>query len=132
MVVSPKTGFNMAKRILIIDDDPDILEVLDVILGEEGYDVKLSKTGEEVEYLQIICPDLVLLDIRISGSPKSGAELCSKIKSDPATKGIPVILVSSEQDIAKIGEKCGANGYIRKPLSKQQLLTKIQEVFAAA
>ena len=121
----------MPKRILVIDDDPDILEILHIIFTQEGYDVILSETGQAVENIQEINPDLVLLDIRISGSDKNGAAICAKIKSHPETQHLPVIMFSSEDNIKEISDECGANGYVSKPFETPRLITKVKEILAA-
>jgi two-component system response regulator VicR len=121
----------MTKRILIIDDDPDILEILDIIFKQEGYEVVLSETGHEAEDIAGVNPDLVLLDIRITGSGRNGADICAKIKSRRETQDLPVIMVSSEENLEEICARCKANGYIRKPFEISALITKINELFAA-
>lgn len=121
----------MPKKILVIDDDPDILEILDIIFKQEGYDVILSETGHEPEHIQAINPDLVLLDITLKGSDTNGGEICVKIKSRPETSHLPVIMVSSEDNIKEISEMCGANAYISKPFKVSQLINKINELLAA-
>jgi len=121
----------MPKKILVIDDDRDILEIIDIIFKQEGYDVILSETGHEAEYIQQINPDLVLLDIRISGSGKNGIDICSKIKSRPETKDLPVILFSAEDNIEEMSHQCGADGYIRKPFKARQLIKKVKEILVA-
>jgi two-component system response regulator VicR len=121
----------MPKRILIIDDDPDILEILNLIFEQEGFEVKLSETGEEAEQLAHINPDLVLLDIRILGSGKNGADICYKIKSRPETQFLPILLFSSEENIEEISEQCGADGYISKPFEVEHLMVKVKKILAA-
>jgi DNA-binding response OmpR family regulator len=121
----------MPKRILIIDDDPDILEVLNLIFEQEGFEVKLCETGEEAEHLTHINPDLILLDIRILGSGKNGADICFKIKSRPENGDLPIILLSSEENIAEISEQCGADGYISKPFELENLMVKVKKILAA-
>jgi two-component system response regulator VicR len=121
----------MAKRILVIDDDPDILEILDIIFTQEGYDVILSETGREAENILEINPDLVVLDIMIAGSDKSGAAICAKIKSRPETQNLPVIMFSSEENIREISEECGANGYASKPVQTLELISKVKAFLAA-
>jgi two-component system, OmpR family, response regulator VicR len=121
----------MPKRILIIDDDPDILEILDIIFKEEGYDVKISETGEEARDLHQLNPDLVLLDVGLPGSPQNGAEICANIKSVLANKGLPVILISAEDNLALISMRCGADGYISKPFNARQIIRKVKELLAA-
>jgi len=121
----------MPKRILIIDDDPDILEILDIIFKEEGYEVKISETGEEAEDIQQLDPDLVLLDIRLIGSPKDGAEICARIKSRNLAKYLPVILISAEDNLERISKRCAADGYLSKPFTAIQIISKVRELFAA-
>jgi two-component system, OmpR family, response regulator VicR len=121
----------MSKRILVIDDDPDILEILNIVFEQEGYEVILSADGNEAEHIEELHPDLVLLDIRLIGSGKNGADICAKIKSSPGTKDLPVILLSSEDDVRSISEQCGANEYVSKPFMLAQLLTKVHDILAA-
>lgn len=82
----------MGKRVLVIDDD--ILEILNVIFQENGYKIVLSNTGEAAEHIRVIQPDIVLLDVCIVGSVKSGPEICNEIKSQLETRYLPVMLVS--------------------------------------
>ncbi len=121
----------MSKRILVIDDDPDILEILNIVFEQEGYEVILSATGTEAEHIEELHPDLVLLDIRLMGAGRNGADICARIKSKPETKDLPVILLSSEDDIEAISEECGANEYVSKPFMLSQLLTKVHNILAA-
>ncbi len=121
----------MPKKILVIDDDPDILEILDIIFKQEGYEVILSETGREPEHIQEINPDLVLLDIRLKSSSTNGGEICAKIKSRPGTSHLPVIMLSSEDNIKEISDQCGANAYISKPFKVSQLINKVNELLAA-
>lgn len=121
----------MTKRILIIDDDRDILESLDIIFKHEGYEVILSETGHETEDILGISADVVLLDIRLSGSGRNGADICAILKSQPETQDLPVIMFSSEDNLKEISEQCRANGYIRKPFEVSKLMAKVNELFAA-
>jgi DNA-binding response OmpR family regulator len=121
----------MPKRILVIDDDPDVLEILNLLFKEEGYEVDISDTGEEVDSILDINPDLVLLDVRIEKSGKNGADLCVKIKSRPETQHLPVILCSSEKNLEKISRNCGADDYIGKPFEISTLMTKVKGLLAA-
>ena len=117
----------MAKRILVIDDDEDILSILEIIFGDEGYEPILYNTGTTAEHIKILHPDLILLDVRITGFDKTGAEICSEIKSQLDLAGIPVLLISAEADIDKLAHGCGANGFIDKPFDIYNLLTKVKE-----
>jgi two-component system response regulator VicR len=117
----------MSKRILVIDDDEDILEILNIILQEEGFDVVLSNTGEAAEQIEIIHPDLILLDVRIEGSAKRGNEICAGIKEKFKEQNMPIILVSAETDLAMLANHCGADFYINKPFDIDQLLIHVKK-----
>jgi two-component system response regulator VicR len=120
------TNFPMKKKILIIDDDKDILEIIEFILVDEGYDVITSLDGEEVKRVNEINPDLILLDLRLSGTDTNGAEICTKLKAEHKTSGFPVILVSAEIDIKDVAHHCGANDYIKKPFDTFELSDKVK------
>ncbi len=124
---SVKIRDNMAKRVLVIDDDEDILEILNVIFQESGYEIVISNTGEAAEHIRIIQPDIVLLDVRIIGSAKSGPEICKEIKSQLETRHLPVMLVSGESDLAIIAQECGADSYVAKPFDIFDLLSKVED-----
>ncbi|MES2267564.1 MAG: response regulator [Bacteroidota bacterium] len=117
----------MTKKILVIDDDEDILEILNVIFQENGYETVMSNTSEAAEHIRIIQPDIVLLDVRIEGSPKIGPEICKEIKSQLETRHLPVMLVSGETDLAIIATECGADSYIAKPFDIFELLSQVKE-----
>jgi two-component system response regulator VicR len=119
------------KRILVIDDDPDILEILHIIFEQEGYQVILSQTGDEADHIDEIQPDLVLLDLEILSSNKNGAVICARIKSQPETSNLPVILLSSRPEVGRICAECGADGYLRKPFEIAQLSKKVKQFLAA-
>jgi two-component system response regulator VicR len=117
----------MAKRVLAIDDDEDILEILNIIFQESGYEVVLSNTGEAAEHIRVIQPDIVLLDVSIVGSDKSGPDICKEIKLQLETSHLPVVLVSGEPDLAVIAQECGADSYVTKPFDIYHLLSKVEE-----
>jgi two-component system response regulator VicR len=120
-------GDYMPKRILVIDDEEDILEILDIVFQEEGYEVILSNTGEAADHIQITNPDLILMDVRLSVSGESGAEICSRIKSHYETRKLPIILVSAETDLPRIAKECGADAFLPKPFDIFQLLIQVKE-----
>lgn len=116
----------MNKRILVIDDDEDILDILNIIFRDEGYNVVISNNGEVANQIHIIHPDLVLLDVRIKGSLKTGAEICAEIKAQNSYKNLPVVLVSAEDDLPMLANKCGADFYVKKPFDIYDLLLKVK------
>jgi two-component system response regulator VicR len=117
----------MSKRILIIDDDEDILDILSYIFLEEGYEVDLYQTGTTADYIKILHPDLVLIDVQIKGFDKTGAEICAEIKTLLNDQSPPVILLSGEHLLEKIARECGADDYVRKPFVVDHLLNKVKD-----
>lgn len=117
----------MAKTILIIDDDEDILEILNIVFQDSGYEVILSRVGLEADFINVLHPDIVLLDVRIVGCPKSGADICKDLKANAQTKHVPVILFSAEHDLHSMASACEADSYIAKPFGIDNLLTHVQK-----
>ena len=116
-------------KILVVDDEIYIVHILDFSLGMEGYDVVTALDGEQaLERIQSEKPDLIVLDIMM---PKlDGYEVCKTIKSDPATKQIPVILLSAKGRNVdqKMGFDVGADDYITKPFSPRKLVERINQL----
>lgn len=117
-------------KILVVDDEPDVLLVGRTTLEKEGYGVIEAHTGEEcLKILKTETPDLILLDVMMPGI--DGFEVCKRIKDDPKTKHIPVIILSAkgeEKDALK-GMSLGAADYFPKPFSYNILLRKIYSIF---
>lgn len=118
----------MNKRILAIDDDEDILAILQIIFEDEGYEVILCNTGTTAEEVQLIHPDLVLLDVRIRGFHKTGDQICNELKTMPSTSNVPVLLFSAELDVRILAQESGADGYIRKPFNIDQLVSQVNQI----
>jgi CheY-like chemotaxis protein len=116
------------KRVLVAEDDPAIIDALSLILGAEGYDVLTAKNKEQIFQRLEQDPQLVLLDIRLSGT--DGAETCQEIKQQEKYADVPVMLMSANPDIETIAQEVGANGYIRKPFEMMQLLSELDRYFS--
>lgn len=110
----------LKKRVYVADDDPAILEIITMILEDEGFEVETSSDGKSLQEGLKVIPDLVLLDIRMSGS--DGGEICRSLKSKPDTKDIPVVLVSANKDITTIARNCSANDFLPKPFDISELI----------
>ena len=115
-------------KILVTDDDPDILEINSTILRNAGYEVYEAATGAEcLDLVRQHHPDLVLLDVVLPDM--TGFEICKKIKKDPELQGPFVILFSGIQvssDNQAEGLGVGADGYLVKPLSRNEFVARIQ------
>lgn len=112
----------MAKRIMVIDDNEDILELVRIIFQDDGYDVFISNTSETAAYIHVLRPDLIILDVRLETPEISGADICKEFKTLYPNIKTPVILLSAEQDLREVAQHCGADGYLSKPFDVDKLL----------
>lgn len=113
------------KKILVADDDAAIVDVMQLLLQEEGYDVITTLTADNVEELTGEKPDMVLLDIWMSGV--NGNEICKRIKANEATKNIPVVMFSANRDVKDIAMESGADDFIAKPFEINDLLNIVRK-----
>jgi len=115
-------------KILVVDDEPDILKVVTFILKKSGYDTFSAVDGKEaLDMVKDKKPDLILLDLRLP--VMDGNEVCRRIKSDDSLKTIPVLLLtaSGADTVAQKTKTLGADDYIIKPFSKEALLKKVDK-----
>jgi len=116
-------------KILVIEDESDILEVITYNLEREGHKVISCRNGEQgLSRIRTDNPDLVILDLMLPGM--DGVEVCRQVKSDPVTRAIPVIMVTAkaeESDIV-LGLGIGADDYITKPFSTKELVARVKVV----
>ncbi|WCT13196.1 response regulator [Mucilaginibacter jinjuensis] len=113
-------------KILVIEDNKDILEVLNIILTDDGYEVISCDDGTSIDNLKNINPGLILMD-ELLPSVK-GSELCLRVKNDDELKHIPVILISAAQSIESIAGKCGADAYVAKPFDIELLSNLVKSL----
>ena len=123
----------MSKRILVVDDEMYIVNILDFSLDSEGFEVVNAANGEEALRRAVeVMPDLIVLDIMM---PKiDGFEVCRALKAKDETKDIPIILLTAKDRDAdrKKGEEVGADGYMSKPFSPTRLVDLVRELLAAS
>jgi DNA-binding response OmpR family regulator len=123
----------MAKRVLIADDEPNIVASLEFLMEQAGYEVKVAANGQEaLELAASFRPDLVLLDVMMPG--RNGYEVCQSLKSDPATRAVKVIMLSAKGrdiEVAK-GLELGADAYVTKPFSTRDLVAQIRDMLGGA
>ncbi len=115
----------MKKKILVADDDPAIIESTTLILEEFGYTVESTIDGQTIYKMEKDFPDLLLLDIWMSG--EDGRKICKYLKKDSLTKNIPIILISASRDIENSTKEAGANDFLAKPFDMTDLLTKVSK-----
>lgn len=124
---------HMKKKILIVDDEPEIVEILRRFLERKGYGVSVAMDGEvALERTRLDLPDLVILDLNL---PKlSGEEVCKEIRAGESTKKIPIVMLTGKNsDVDKvIGRVIGADRYLTKPFEIDNLLKVINEILGIA
>ncbi len=119
----------MSQRILIADDEPNIVVSLEFLMKREGFDVQVAADGEAA--LQAIAqqvPDLILLDIMLP--KKDGFEVCQQIRANPPWKSIKVVMLTAkgrDTEVSK-GLALGADAYMTKPFSTKDLVAKVREL----
>ncbi len=123
----------MARKLLLADDSITIQKVVELVLAEEGFEIKAVNNGEEaLAALAGFKPDVVLADVEM---PKiNGYQLCEKLKTNPATKGVPVILLSGafeplDEELAK---QVKADSFVVKPFESQELISKINAALVSS
>jgi two-component system phosphate regulon response regulator PhoB len=120
----------MAKEvILVVDDEEDIRELVELNLSREGYQILPSDTGERaLELVRSRKPDLVVLDLMLPGV--DGLEVCKRLKADPDTRHIPVIMLTAKGEEADIvaGLELGADDYVTKPFSGKVLAARVRRL----
>jgi len=118
----------MARKVLVIEDHAPTLELMKVVLQAGGYEVTAALDGQlGLQKAAAELPDLVLLDVMMP--ELNGFEVCRRLKADPRTKPIPVIMVSvkASPENFLLGEQAGACGYVTKPFENQKLLDKMSK-----
>jgi DNA-binding response OmpR family regulator len=123
----------VTKKILIVDDEPNIVTALEYLLQKSGYEVLLAQDGEAaLKQVEAHVPDLVLLDVM---TPlKSGYEVCQRMRERADWRHIKVIMLSAKGREAEVnkGLSMGADFYVTKPFSNKELVAKIDELLGSA
>lgn len=114
------------KKIIIVDDDADILEALQAMLEDEGYSVVTTDRGEEVVKLSHLeHPDLILLDMLLSGN--DGRKIVRQLRSQESTKNIPILMLSAHPGAEKDAQASEVNDFLAKPFEMEDLLAKVAQ-----
>jgi two-component system alkaline phosphatase synthesis response regulator PhoP len=118
------------KKVLIVDDEPDILEIISYNLEKEGYEIQTAKNGQEaLDKMPFFKPDLVILDIMM---PKiNGVEVCKRLRSKPEYNDTLIIFLTALNDESSQikGLETGADDYVSKPISPKVLVSRVNAIF---
>lgn len=119
----------MAKKILIVDDEPNIVISLEFLMKREGFDVSVANDGEEaVHCIRTERPDLVLLDVMMP--KKNGFEVCQEVKADPELQDVRILMLTAkgrDTEVSK-GLALGADAYMTKPFSTKELVERVRSM----
>ncbi len=119
----------MPQRILVVDDEPDLLELVRVNLVQEGFEVQTASSGTRaLEQLAAAPPDLLLLDLMLPDF--SGTEICKRVRGDRRIADLPIIMLTAkDQEIDRVvGFELGADDYVTKPFSPRELTLRVRAV----
>jgi len=122
----------MSHKILIVDDEPNIVISLEFLMKKEGFQIAVAGDGEEaLAKVASFAPDLLLLDVMMP--KKSGFEVCEALRADPANSALKIIMLTAkgrETEVAK-GLAIGADAYVTKPFSTKDLVVRVKELLGA-
>jgi len=119
----------MSKRILIVDDEPNIVIPLEFLMKREGFEVSVARDGEEgLAAIRAQRPDLVILDVMMPG--RSGFEVCEAVRSDAALAGVRILMLTAKGREAEMkkGLALGADAYMAKPFSTHDLVARVKDL----
>ena len=121
----------MGKKVLIVDDEPNIVAALEFLLQRNGYEVRIARNGgEALKLVEAQLPDLVLLDVMMP--QKSGYEVCQRMRERDDWRHIKIVMLSAKGRDAEVnkGLSIGADLYVTKPFSTRELIAKINGLLA--
>ncbi len=123
----------MTKKVLIVDDEPNIVISLEFLMKKEGFEIAVANDGDEaLAKVASFGPDLVLLDVMMP--KKSGFEVCEALRADPSHAGLRIVMLTAkgrDTEVAK-GLAIGADAYVTKPFSTKDLVAQVKSMLGVA
>jgi len=115
----------MSKKIIIIEDDQDILDIMTYVLSDEGYEVLASANSLPLKEVHLHKPMLILMDNRLTDG--FGRDFCKEFKSNPANSHFPVVLVSANPGLEEMAHESHADSYLKKPFDIDELIEIVKK-----
>lgn len=122
----------MVRKVLVAEDEPNIVASLEFLLGRAGYEVSVARTGSEaLRLVHSVVPDLLLLDVMMPGH--DGFEVCKRVRSVPALAAVRIVMLTARglEEERGAGLALGADAYITKPFSTKELLATVNRLLPA-
>ena len=129
--VNTKSPSTSSKKVLVIEDSENIVELIKLGLRYEGFQVEAASDGlQGLSAAQRISPDLVILDIGLSPGSIDGLEVCSRLRNNPTTQDVPILMLTAKGEVQDkiIGLETGADDYLTKPFSFEELVARIRAI----
>ena len=121
------TFVNNPPYLIAADDEQDLLTLFEVSMKAKGYTVGISTNAKNLwALLRRKLPDVLFLDIQMEGV--NGGELCQQIKKKKETAGIPIVMLSANDNVEEIAKQCGADGFVHKPFKTEKILQEIKRI----
>ncbi|HEV2480391.1 MAG TPA: response regulator [Puia sp.] len=118
------------ERVLIFDDDADILEVCTIVLRTHGFEVITEKNCDDIlAKIDLYTPDVLLMDNKIP--PMGGIQACRAIRASSEHAGLPIVFFSANQDVERLAEQAGADHFIEKPFDLDALVSTLRSAITA-
>ncbi len=121
----------MGKRVLLIEDEPNIIEAISFILSRDGWDVATHSNGHDaIDAVHARAPDVVILDVMLPG--KSGYDILSELRADTHTQNLPVLILTArgQSKDREMAERVGASRFMTKPFANADVLNAVKELVA--
>lgn len=115
----------MPGTVLLVEDDPDVLDILYYILADAGYQVIRSDGHDVMQKIAELPPDLIVLDHRLQVA--WGSDICRQLKDSESTRAIPIIMISATLHLEEIAKAAGANDHLAKPFDMIDVLNKVSQ-----
>ncbi|WP_298256726.1 response regulator [uncultured Litoreibacter sp.] len=123
----------MSKSVLLVEDEPNIIEAISFLLERDGWTVRIHAQGTEaIEAVERVSPDVVILDVMLPG--RSGFDILRDLRNDAVTRDLPILMLTARGQTKdrELAESYGVSHFMTKPFSNEEMLGKVRELYAAS
>jgi DNA-binding response OmpR family regulator len=123
----------MSKSVLLVEDEPNIIEAISFLLERDGWTVRIHSQGTDaIEAVERVSPDVVILDVMLPG--RSGFDILRDLRNEDATRALPILMLTARGQTKdrELAESYGVSHFMTKPFSNEEMLRKVRELYAAS